>query len=101
VDRGVVEVQQRPVCDVLRFRDALAGDPTAAAAFEVPRMFSGLLVHHAPAFEEWAEVMRARSLRQYLDLLAGQAREAMYQWRWRDAAEWGERWLTHDSLSDD
>jgi DNA-binding SARP family transcriptional activator len=101
VERGVVELQQTPVCDVLRFHDALAGDPSGAAAFEVPRMFSGLSVHHAPAFEEWADAMRARSLRQYLDLLAGLARESMYQWRWREAAEWGERWLTHDPLSDE
>ncbi|MEP7325615.1 MAG: AAA family ATPase [Gemmatimonadota bacterium] len=101
VDRGVVELQQPPACDVLRFHDALAGDPSEAAAFEVPRLFSGLSVHHAPAFEEWADAVRTRVLRQYLDLLAGQAREGMYQWRWRAAAEWGERWLTNDPLSDE
>ena len=101
VDRSVVELQLPPACDVLSFHDALAGDPAGAAAFEVPRMFSGLSVHHAPAFDEWAAATRARALRQYLDLLAGLARESMYQWRWRDAAEWGERWLTHDPLSDE
>lgn len=101
VDRTSVELIDPPQCDVLRFHAALKTDPRAAADFEVPRFLAGLTVHHAPAFEEWATGVRTALIRRYLDQLASLARESMFQWRWREAVEWGERWVLHDPLSDE
>jgi predicted ATPase len=87
---------------VLRFTEALKADPGTAAGFEVPRLFQGLLpLNNAPAFEEWATGVRNRMIRGFLDHLGSLAREAMYQWRWREAAELAERWLGQDPLSDE
>lgn len=102
VDRTSIELIDPPESDVLRFTAALKSDPRTAADFEVPRLFQGLLpLNNAPAFEEWATEIRTRMVRQFLDRLGTLAREAMYQWRWREAADWAERWLGHDPLSDE
>ena len=101
VDRTTIELVEPPDCDVFRFQDALRTHPRAAADFEVPRLFETLAVHHAPAFEEWAAETRTKLVRQFLDNFGTLAREAMYQWRWQEGAEWAERWLHYDPYSDE
>lgn len=101
VDRTSVELVTPPECDVLRYLAALKSDFRAAAEFDVPRFLQGLSLNHAPTFEEWSTEIRARLVRGFLDNLASLARDSMYQWRWREAAEWGECWLRHDPLSDE
>jgi DNA-binding SARP family transcriptional activator len=101
VDRTSIELVEPPECDVFRFQEALKANPRAAAEFEVTRFLEGLAVHHAPAFEEWATGLGARLVRRSLDNLGSLSREAMYQWRWQEGAEWAEHWLQQDPLSDE
>ena len=44
---------------------------------------------------------RTSLLRQYQQALGRLAREAMGQWRWRDAVELADRWLASDPVSDE
>jgi DNA-binding SARP family transcriptional activator len=100
-DRTTVELVEPPDCDVLRFEAALARDPESAAEFKVLQFFQGLTVLHSPAFEEWASEKRQTLSRKYLELLGSLTRDAMYQWRWREAAKWAERWVEEDPYSDE
>lgn len=100
-DRALIELGAPVECDVLDFRAAAEADPPRAAAFDVPRFFEGLSLRRAPQFEEWVTATRASLLRQYHQLLAQLCREAMGQWRWREAVEFADRWLESETVSDD
>jgi hypothetical protein len=88
-------------CDVLTFRQTVAEDPAAAAAFDPVRFLAGLSVRHSPAFDEWAAATRRELVRRRERALAGLARDAMTKWQWREAAAYAERWLASDQLSDE
>jgi hypothetical protein len=62
---------------------------------------SGFAVRHAPVFSDWLASVREDLLRQHQRALAAVARESMEQWHWREAADWAERWLATDPLSDE
>ena len=100
-DRSLIELASPPACDVLEFQAALVQDPARAAAFDVPRFLDGFSVRRASQFEEWVATTRATLLRQYQEVLGRLAREAMGQWRWRDAMELADRWLAGDPVSDE
>lgn len=100
-DRSVVELTGPIACDVLEFLAAAERDPTQAGAFEVARFLQGFSIRHAPAFEEWVASTRTALLRRQHQVLDRLAREAMTQWRWRDAAELADRWLAGDPVSDE
>jgi DNA-binding SARP family transcriptional activator len=100
-ERAFVELTGPLACDVLEFRAASEHDPVRAASFPVPRFFEGASVRRAPQFEEWISTTRADLLRLYHQALAGLAREAMSQCRWRDATELADRWLLSEPLSDE
>jgi DNA-binding SARP family transcriptional activator len=100
-DHSSVRLAAPVACDVTAFRQALRTDPLAAAGFDIPRFMSGFAIRNAPAFADWVASTRAGLLRHYQRALAAVAREAMEQWRWRDATDWAERWLASDPLSDE
>src|SRR5262245_4457780 len=92
-ERALVELTRPLACDVLDFRAAAEQDPIRATTFPVPRFFEGASVRRAPQFEEWVSTTRADLLRLYHQAVAGLAREAMRQARWREATELADRWL--------
>jgi DNA-binding SARP family transcriptional activator len=100
-DRANVELAVAVTCDVLEFQSAAEQDPVRAATFDVPRFLEGFSIRRARQFEEWAATTRATLLRQYQQVLSRLAREAMGQWRWRDAADLADRWLASDPVSDE
>ena len=100
-DRTVVELAAPLACDVLEFREAAERAPSLAAGFDIPAFLEGFSVRRAPMFEEWVAGTRVALLRQYHQVLARLAREAMSQWRWRDAVELADRWLANDPVSDE
>ena len=77
-----------------------AGAAILAATMDVPR-FLEFSVRHAPRFDEWAAETRSALLLQYTTALGVLVREAMGQWRWREAVELADRWLACDPLSDE
>ena len=100
-DRALIELAEPPACDAVEFRAALALDPSRAATFEVPRFLDGFSIRRAAQFDEWVAQTRTTLLRQYQQTLGRLAREAMGQWRWRDAVELADRWLASDPVSDE
>jgi DNA-binding SARP family transcriptional activator len=99
-DRSTVELRDLP-CDVLEFEQAAVESPATVTDYAVTRFLSGFTIHHAPAFDEWADGRRRQLVRLYQDAAARMAREAMSRWRWGDAAAWADRALEIDPLSDD
>jgi DNA-binding SARP family transcriptional activator len=100
-DRTLIELAAPLACDVLEFRAALPQDPARAAGFDVPRFLDGFSIRRAPAFEDWVASTRVTLRRQYHEVLGRLAREAMGQWRWREAVELADRWLAGDPVSDE
>jgi DNA-binding SARP family transcriptional activator len=100
-ERALVELSGPLPCDVLEFRAAVEHDPTRAVGFDVPRFLDGFSLRHAPQFDEWAATTRNGLLRTYHQALARLAREAMGQWRWRDAVDLADRWLASEPVCDE
>ena len=100
-ERTLIELGAPLACDVLEFRAAAETDLARAAAFEVPRFLEGYSLRRAPQFDEWVANTRSGLLRDYHQILARLAREAMGQWRWRDASELADRWLASEPMSDE
>jgi DNA-binding SARP family transcriptional activator len=101
VDRTAVELVGPLECEIREFRARVLQEPARAVSTDIPRFLAGFSVRNAPRFEEWLAQTRRELLRQYQHALGTLAREAMGQWRWREAAELAERWLTSDPLSDE
>ncbi|HUF36236.1 MAG TPA: AAA family ATPase [Gemmatimonadales bacterium] len=100
-DRRQVEMASPIACDIMDFRRRLVGAPREAVAYDITRFLAGFSVRHAPRFEEWVSEVRTALLHQYTQALGGLAREAVGQWRWKDAVELAERWLACDPLSEE
>jgi DNA-binding SARP family transcriptional activator len=100
-ERTLIDLSGPVQCDVLDFLAALDNEPERAAAFDVPRFLDGFSIRRAPLFDEWVAATRTRLLRQYHQVIARQAQDAMSQWRWRDAVELADRWLASDPVSDE
>ena len=100
-DRRLIELAEPVECDVEQFRRRVGQEPGVAMVTEVPRFLEGFSVRHAPRFEEWAALTRSALLLQYTTALGILAREAMSQWKWREAIELADRWLACDPLSDE
>lgn len=100
-DRALVQLRTPIPCDVIDFRTALAEAPDRAAAYEVPRFLEGFSVRRAPHFDEWVAASRAALLGEYRQTLGRLAREAMGQWRWKEAIALADRWLASEPLSDE
>jgi DNA-binding SARP family transcriptional activator len=100
-ERTRIELTVPLACDVLEFREAAEREPARAAGFEVPRFLEGFSVRRAPLFDEWVAATQAVLLREYHQVLGRLGREAVSQWRWRDAVELADRWLATDPVSDE
>jgi DNA-binding SARP family transcriptional activator len=100
-DRSVIELTGVIECGVYQFRERVAQEPRLAIDTDITRFLAGFSVRHAPQFDDWVTEVRRGLLRQYQEALGTLAREAMGQWRWRDAVELADRWLSSDPLSDD
>ncbi|HEX2250494.1 MAG TPA: AAA family ATPase [Gemmatimonadales bacterium] len=100
-DRASLELSRSIECEVRNFREKIAQDPRLATTTDIPRFLTGCSVRHAPRFEEWVAETRRALLRQYQEALGTLARDAMGQWRWKDAIALADRWLASDPLSDE
>jgi len=100
-DRAVIELAEPPACDVADFRRRVGQDPKCALDIDIPSFLTGFSVRHAPRFDEWVAETRTALLQQYQQALGVLGREAMGQWRWRDAISLADRWLAADPLSDE
>jgi DNA-binding SARP family transcriptional activator len=100
-DRRVVELAEPLRCDVTGFLEKAEPDPKAAAAIDIPRFLAGFSIRHAPRFDDWLAETRASLFQRYAGVLGTLAQDAMDQRRWRDAAEWAERWLACDRLCEE
>lgn len=100
-DRPGIELAVPMQCDVSAFREGVLQDPRLAISRDIPRFLVGFSVRHAPQFDEWVAETRRDLLSRYHSALGTLAREAMGQWRWRDAITYAERWLASDPLSDE
>jgi DNA-binding SARP family transcriptional activator len=100
-DRELVTLSSAIGCDVAAFRQRVVQEPGLAMVTDIPRFLTGFSIRHAPRFEEWVGDVRRRLMRQFHEALAVLAREAMGQWRWRDAIGLADRWLEGEPLSDE
>jgi DNA-binding SARP family transcriptional activator len=100
-DRSLVELSAPISCEVSEFRRVIAQDSHRALTTDIPRFLAGFSIRHAPLFDDWVAETRRGLLRQYQQALGTLAREAMGQWRWRDAVELADRWLASEPLSDE
>jgi DNA-binding SARP family transcriptional activator len=100
-DRRLIELVEPVECDAEQFRRRIGQEPELAAVSDVPRFLEGFSVRHAPRWEEWAAETRSALMLQYTTALGVLAREAMGQWKWREAIELADRWLSCDPLTDE
>jgi len=100
-DRRMIELTEPVECDAEVFRSGVVQEPQLAAVMDASRFLEGFSVRNAPRFEEWVAETRGALLLQYTTALAILVREAMGQWRWREAVEMADRWLASDPLSDE
>jgi DNA-binding SARP family transcriptional activator len=100
-DRSLVELSAPVQCETSEFRRVVAQDPQRALSTDIPRFLAGFSIRHAPLFDEWFAETRRGLLRQYQQALGTLAREAMGQWRWRDAVDLADRWLACEPLSEE
>jgi DNA-binding SARP family transcriptional activator len=100
-DRRMIELTEPVGCDAEHFRTGVVQEPQLASVMDIPRFLEGFSIRNAPRFDEWAAETRSALLLQYTTALGILAREAMGQWRWREAVEMADRWLACDPLSDE
>ncbi|HEU5304223.1 MAG TPA: AAA family ATPase [Gemmatimonadales bacterium] len=100
-DRTIVSLAGRVECAVRDFRTEAAREPARALTTDIPRFLTGFSVRHAPQFDDWVAATRRELIQLYEQALGMLAREAMGQWRWREAIELTDRWLKCDPLSDE
>jgi DNA-binding SARP family transcriptional activator len=99
--RSMVDLDPSVQCDVSVFRETVIQTPRAALSTDIPSFLAGFSIRHAPQFDDWVAETRRGLLRQYQHALGTVAREAMGQWRWRDAVDAADRWLASEPLSDE
>lgn len=99
--RQTVELTVPATGDVLRFLETVDAEPRVAAGIDVSRFLAGFSVRHAPAFDDWAADTRRALLRRAEHAFATLARAAMEASHWEKAAEWAERRLQLEPLSDE
>jgi DNA-binding SARP family transcriptional activator len=100
-DRSVLELAAPVECAVKDFRERALQEPHLALTLDIPRFLTGFSIRHAPLFDEWVSETRRDLLRRYHQAFGTLAREAMGQWRWREATDLADSWLASDPLSDE
>jgi predicted ATPase len=97
----VVELMPVIACDVRDFRRSGIQEPALALTLEIPRFLAGFSIRHAPQFDEWVAATRQTLMGLYEQALGALAREAIGQWRWREAVAIADRWLATDPFCDE
>src|SRR6266542_1582642 len=100
VDRDTVELRGAVQCDVEAFLQAAEHEPERAADYPVDRFFSGVSLRHAPAFEDWRMRKRQALMQRWREAVRCLTRDALARSHWREAAEWADRWMQCDPLSE-
>jgi DNA-binding SARP family transcriptional activator len=100
-DRAVIDLAVPIDCEVVNFRRLVTSVPQHALTIDIPRFLAGFSIRHAPQFDEWVAAVRRDLVHRFEHALGTMGREAMAQWRWRDAVELADRWLRCDPLSDE
>src|SRR5688572_24566692 len=99
VTRASVELSSDVDCDVSTFVRLSKESPRTAAEFSAAGFLNGLHLRHCPAFDEWADAMRASLTRRLAEVLSAVTREALATRAWRDAVRFADRWVAAAPLS--
>ena len=99
VTRVSVQLSGPVECDVSTFLRLAKESPRAAADFTVAGFLDGLHLRHCPAFDEWADVMRATLTRRLAEVLSTVTRESLATRAWHDAIRFADRWVAVAPLS--
>lgn len=99
VTRTSVELVGPVESDVVAFLRLAGESPRNAAEIKVDGFLDGLQVRRSPAFDEWADTMRATLSRKTVDVVAAVTRDALARRAWTDASRFGVRWVTVAPLS--
>jgi DNA-binding SARP family transcriptional activator len=97
--RSSVELVGPAHSDVGTFLRLAKEAPRDAAECNVFGFLDGLHLRHCPAFDEWADGMRATLSRRLTEVLAAVTREALATRTWRDAVRFADRWVAVAPLS--
>ena len=99
--RGIVELAAPVQCDIAEFRAHVAQEPARALTTDIRHFLTGFSIRHAPQFDEWVAATRRDLVKRFEHAIGTMAREAMAEWRWRDAVALADRWRGCDPLSDE
>ena len=93
-DRTSVRLVGPVDCDVTRFQRLARESPRTAAERSVVGFLDGLHIRHSPAFDDWADQVRASLMRRSADVLGTASREALAIHQWDDAIRLARRWVS-------
>jgi DNA-binding SARP family transcriptional activator len=99
VTRASVELVGPVACDVTTFLGLAKESPRAAADQAITGFLDGARLRHCPAFDEWADSMRATLARRLGDVLATATRESLATRQWGEAVRLSRRWASLAPLS--
>jgi DNA-binding SARP family transcriptional activator len=99
VERDAVSLVGPLECDVLAFLRAAKESHKAAAEIDVSGFLADLHLRRCPAFDEWADTVRATLARRTSDVLAAATRDSIATRQWREATRLAERWVAADVTS--
>jgi DNA-binding SARP family transcriptional activator len=99
VERESVSLVGQVDCDVLQFLRAAKDSHRSAAEIDVSGFLADLHLRRCPAFDEWADTVRAMLARRHSDVLAAATRESIATRQWREATRLAERWVSIDRTS--
>jgi DNA-binding SARP family transcriptional activator len=99
VERDSVSLVGPLECDVLSFMRAAKESHKSAAEIDVSGFLADLHLRRCPAFDEWADTVRAMLARRTSDVLAAATHDAIATRQWREATRLAERWVAADPTS--
>jgi DNA-binding SARP family transcriptional activator len=99
VTRTAVELQGAVESDVASFMQLAKDAPAAASEIRVSGFLEALHLRRCPAFDEWADTMRAMLTRRYAEVVAAVTRDALARRDWSAAVRAGERWVDSAPIS--
>ena len=99
VSRTAIELVGPIESDVASFLRLAKESPRTAAEMRVAGFLDGLHLRRCPAFDEWADAIRATLSRRHAEVVAAVTRDAMARRAWVDASRFGARWVAAAPLS--
>ena len=99
ITRGSIELIGPVECDVTSFL-RLAKESSRGAADRIGGEFlDGLPLRRCPAFDEWADGIRATLARRLGEVLAAVSREALATRQWQEAVRFSQQWVSVAPIS--